>query len=119
MIVGHKIEQDMTFKWVEAEVNYWEVSTRRVVTELHATKGWRVIRRERGIQRVRKLPSWGERRKATMTTFVRARRSGSVEKSEGWLESATPASRERAVLRHKVRRVEIQRAKNLAALAAS
>ena len=112
MIAGHKIEQYLTIRWVEAEVNYWEVTTHRTVTELHATKGWRVVRRDRSIQRTRKFPSWRERDKATLTTFVRTRQLKPDSRTPTGL---TPVAMERAVMRHKVRRVEIQRAKNLAA----
>jgi hypothetical protein len=68
MIVGHKIEQ-----WLEITDGrgHWNVTTHRKVTELHATKGWRVVRRDRSLQRVRNLPSWRDRHAVTQRVFVR------------------------------------------------
>lgn len=117
MIVGHKIEQYLTAERFDYG-GHWEITTHRVVTELHATKGWRQTRHTKHIQNVRRLPSVTDWRKANVTMFVRGRRPGPVAGPRGWLENASPAARDRAINRHKARRVEIQRAKNLAALAA-
>ncbi len=109
MIVGHKIQQYLTIVPFDYGGHY-EVITHRIVVELHATKGWRVVRHDRSLQRVRNRPSWRDRNKVTISTFVRAR-----PKRDRQPIGLTDAAMERAVMRHKVRRVEIQRAKNLAA----
>jgi hypothetical protein len=111
MIVGHKIERYFTVQRRWAPDSHWQVITHDRVTELHATKGWRVIRHDQNVQHVRRL-----RRFAGSTRFVRCREPKHVTQGTSWLDSVSPAVRERAINRHKVRRVEIQRANNRAAI---
>ena len=109
MIVGHKIEQ-----WLTAEKRdyggHWEVTSHRRVTQLHSTKGWRPVGHSKHVQLVRHLPSPRVWREADVTTFV-----GGRPKRDRRPIGLTDAAMEKAAMRHKVRRVEIQRAKNLAA----
>lgn len=104
MIVGHKIERYLTAQQFDYG-GHWEVTTHRKLTELHATKGWRVVRHDRSVQHVRYLPGIRERREANITRFV-------------WLNHKGPRAPmrdqpipERALLRHgwyqrKLRRLE-------------
>ncbi len=112
MIVGHKIAQYLTIERPPYGGPY-EVTTHRAVTELHSTKGWRPAGHTRDIQRVRHLPSPKAQQDAHFVRFVPA--SAPKERKPDFIDTMSPAARERAVMRHKVRRVEIQRAKNLAA----
>lgn len=113
MIVGHKIEQYLTVERRDYG-GHWEMTTHRVVTELHATKGWRKLGHGRHVQNVRRLPSIGEWRKANITRFEPARRPGDAEPKLDWIDTISETAREKAVMRHKVRRVEIARARNKA-----
>jgi prophage tail gpP-like protein len=114
MIVGHKIERYLTVVGRDYG-GHWEVTTHDVITELHATKGWRRVAHHRNVQRVRNLPSPAVRG-FRLTTFERRRTPGRVEQGTSWLDSVSKEVRDRAVNRHKVRRVEIQRANNRAAM---
>lgn len=96
MIVGHKIEQWMTVEPRQYGA-HWEVTTYRRVTELHATKGWRPVRRSRHVQLVRNPPSPRVRQEARFTRFEPARRRRDRALTEFHM---TPAARERSLMRH-------------------
>lgn len=72
MIVGHKIEQTVTVEPRDYG-NHHEVTTLRVVTELHSTKGWRKLGRNKRTVRVLDPPTHLQRSKDTYTRFIRHR----------------------------------------------
>jgi hypothetical protein len=96
----------------------WIITKHTVQHELHATKGWRMIHRERKDSKVRKLPSMAEWqwRAANTVTF---KRTMPAKEPAGDFQFPTEADRLRAVMRHRERRRDIQRATNLARMEAN
>ncbi len=113
MIVGHKIEQSITVRAIDYGSSHL-VTTTRKLSELHATKGWRRIGAGRDVKRVINPPSPRSLREGTFTRFKPTRQPGPTEQRPDWIDTISKAARERAVMRHAVRRVEIARARNKA-----
>lgn len=73
-IVGHKTETFLTAERRTERRDYsvhWIVTKHTIITELHATKGWRQTMHHKETQRRRKLPSVKEWRLNDVTTFER------------------------------------------------
>jgi hypothetical protein len=67
-IVGTKIVRYLTA--VKRDYGgHFDVIHHQVIAELHATKGWRVIRREAKVHTVKKLPTRRQWRAAFITVF--------------------------------------------------
>lgn len=105
MIVGHKIERYLTAerKWFDDRAANWIITQHVVVTELHATKGWRKVKHARRNTVVNRLPPMSMWRGNAVTTFERTRKPGPVAVSE-----PAPVS-EKAFMRHRERRRDRQR----------
>lgn len=69
-IVGHKVVRYLTKQHQRIGKDWWIVD-HQVIVALHATKGWRVIRREAKIHTVTRLPSRRQWLAAFITQFVR------------------------------------------------
>lgn len=68
-IVGHKIERYLTA--VKRDYGgHWDVTHHQIITELHATKGWRESSHERKVHRVRRLPPPDQWRAARVSEYI-------------------------------------------------
>jgi hypothetical protein len=70
MIVGRKIETSLTSRR-DYDAGGFLVTKSAVVSELHATKGWRTIARHKEQQRRDRSPSWIEVKDNTATVYER------------------------------------------------
>lgn len=108
-IVGHKIEQYLTAVRIDG---HFEVTTHRVVTELHATKGWRQTRHSRRVQNLRNLPNKRVLAQERFVLFEHAPPYGNG-KLPKWSRPDFTITPE-ALLRHRERRRDNQIAWNIA-----
>lgn len=97
MIVGHKIELYLTGVQHHLPEPHWQVTSHVIITELHATKGWRRVSHTRDLQRVRNLPPLDIWRGANVTTF---KRQHPVTKPRDNFQFRSAESKERSLLRH-------------------
>jgi len=94
---------------------WWEITHHQIVHELHATKGWRLIRHDRKRHMATRLPPRTERGMLHRTIFVRNPELGAS--TPKWSRPAFAEPNLKAQMRHRERRRDIERAANLAQLA--
>lgn len=113
-IVGRKVERYLTVVKNGAGRS-WTVTHHQIITELHATKGWREISHERKEHRVKRLPPMSQWRAADISIFERNPDLGDTRPPK--LERVVVLTETRmikAMLRHRERRRDIQIAENIA-----
>jgi hypothetical protein len=94
-IVGHKTETYLTAEQRDYG-EHWIVTKHTIITELHATKGWRQTMHHKETQRRRKLPSVKEWRLNDVTTFDRTM----PRKDRVDFKFASEAHRQASLMRH-------------------
>lgn len=109
MIVGHKIERYLTGFRRDYGLS-WEITHHQVITELHATKGWRTVSHERKRHVVKELPPKDQWRAAAVTVFVRK----NPKKERADFEFPSEEAKTRSLMRHRERRRDIRREQNYA-----
>lgn len=114
-IVGHKIERYLTAEWHDYG-GHCVVTHHQVITELHATKGWRPAGHECRQHSVKRLPPVDQWRNADVTVFVRAEgeSAGMPKWSRPDFFAGRDQARINAMMRHRERRRDIQIAENIA-----